>query len=122
MGAKQSQASYSYDFAQIGEKVPMIEFLDSLHVKERAKVFAYMEKLVELKNAELQPKENLSKHLTEGIFEMRVTFESRIARVLYFYEVERKVIFSHGFVKKSQKTPAAEISRALTIRKMVQGA
>jgi nucleoside-diphosphate-sugar epimerase len=42
---------FTYDFAEINDKVPMIEFLDNLSIKERAKIFAYIEKLVELKNS-----------------------------------------------------------------------
>jgi hypothetical protein len=30
---------FTYDFAEINGKVPMIEFLDGLSIKERAKVF-----------------------------------------------------------------------------------
>lgn len=40
---------FTYEFAEIDGKVPMIEFLDGLSTRERAKVFATMEKLVELK-------------------------------------------------------------------------
>jgi phage-related protein len=100
----------------------MIEFLDSLKVKERAKLLASIEKLIELKNACLNPKDNLSKHLTDGIFEIRVSFENRIARALFFHQADRKIIFSHGFVKKTQKTPASEIQRTMTIRTAAQGA
>jgi hypothetical protein len=32
---------FTYDFAEINGKVQMIEFLDSLSIKERAKIFAY---------------------------------------------------------------------------------
>ena len=100
----------------------MIEFLETLNARERAKVFAYIEKLLELKNIGLNPKENLSKHLTEGIYEMRVSFENRIARTLFFYQADSKIIFSHGFVKKTLKTPISEIQRAMTIRAATQGA
>ena len=51
MGNRQAQPPYTYDFAKVDDKVPMIEFLDSLNVRERAKVFASIEKLIELKNA-----------------------------------------------------------------------
>ena len=122
MGNRQAQPPFTYDFAKVDDKVPMIEFLDSLNVRERAKVFASIEKLIELKNAGLNPKENLSKHLTDGIFEMRVSFENRIARALFFYQADRKIIFSHGFVKKTQKTPVSEIQRTMTIRMAEQGA
>ena len=40
---------FTYDFAEVNGKVPMVEFLEGLAVKERAKVFASIEKLVELK-------------------------------------------------------------------------
>ena len=41
---------FTYDFAEVNRKVPMIEFLNSLTVKERAKIFAHIDKLIELKN------------------------------------------------------------------------
>ena len=122
MGNRQTQPPYTYDFAKVDDKVPMIEFLDSLKVRERAKVFASIEKLIELKNAGLNPKENLSKHLTDGIFEVRVSFENRIARALFYYQADRKIIFSHGFVKKTQRTPVLEIQRTMAIRMAEQGA
>ena len=112
---------FTYDFAEVKGKVPMIEFLGDLSIKERAKVFACIHKLVELKNTGILPKENLSKHLEHGIFELRVSFENRISRSLYFYESERRLIFTHGFVKKTQKTPKGEIDRAKSIRQSWRG-
>ncbi len=109
---------FTYDFAEINGKVAMIEFLDRLSTKERAKIFACIEKLVELKNSGIQPKENLSKYLEDGIFELRVSFENRISRSFYFYESEKQIIFTHGFVKKEQKTPKNEIEKAKSIRKL----
>jgi phage-related protein len=108
---------FTYEFAEVNEKVPMIAFLEGLSIKERAKVFASIEKLVELKSAGIPLKETLSKHLEDGIFELRIGFENRIARSFYFYEAERQIIFTHGFVKKAQKTPKGEIARAQSIRK-----
>ena len=108
--------NFTYEFAKSDDRVPMIDFLESLSIKERAKIFAAIDKLIELKNHALQPKENLSKHLDDGIFELRVSFENRIARSLYFYESNRQIIFTHGFIKKEQKTPKGEIEKARTIR------
>jgi len=115
------QVKFTFDFAEINGKVPMVEFLDGLSVKERAKVFAYIAKLVELRNSGIQPKENLSKYLEDGIFELRVNFENRISRSCYFYEAEKKIIVTHGFVKKQQKTPKHEIEKAKSIRKAWRG-
>jgi hypothetical protein len=73
---------FTYDFAEVKGEVPMIEFLESLAVKERAKILASIEKLVELKSNGIPPKENLSKHLEDGIFELRVSFDNTISRSL----------------------------------------
>ncbi|MDL1969666.1 MAG: type II toxin-antitoxin system RelE/ParE family toxin [Candidatus Desulfofervidaceae bacterium] len=109
---------FTYDFAEVNGKVPMIEFLNSLTIKERAKIFAHIDKLIELKSLSILPKENLSKHLEEGIFELRVNFKDRIARCFYFYTTDKQIIFTHGFIKKEQKTPRREIERAKFIRKI----
>ena len=50
-------------------------------------------------------REPYSKHLSEGIFELRAKVGSDITRVLYFFYVERHIILTNGFIKKTQKTP-----------------
>ena len=54
------------------------------------------------------------KHMegTEGIFEVRVEFQSNIYRVFCFFDKGRLVILLNGFQKKSQKTPGNEIELA----------
>lgn len=49
---------------------------------------------------------------TEGIFEVRVEFQSNIYRVFCFFDKGRLVILLNGFQKKSQKTPGNEIELA----------
>jgi len=102
---------FAYDFAEISGKVPMMEFLDILFIKERAKIFAYIEKLVELKNIGIQPKENLSKHLDDGIFELRVSFENRISRSLYFYESDKQIILHTALLKRDGKLLKMRLGR-----------
>ena len=41
---------------------------------------------------------------------------SDITRVLYFFVAGGEIVLTHGFVKKTQKTPAREIERAKRIR------
>jgi phage-related protein len=113
--------TFTYDFAEIDGKVPMVEFLESLNIRERAKIFAYIDKLVALKTNGIQPKENLSKHLEDGIFELRVSHDNRISRCLYFFEAQRQIMFTHGYVKKEQKTPKSVIEKAKSIRKALGG-
>ncbi len=62
---------------------------------------------------------NLFKKLGEsGIWEFRTIFNGICYRLLSFWDTERNalVVATHGFVKKSQKTPLKEIERAKTLR------
>jgi phage-related protein len=53
------------------------------------------------------------KHLQAKLWELRLTGRDGIARVLYVTAIGRRVIVVRAFVKKSQKTPRAEIELAL---------
>lgn len=75
----------------------------------RAKIYGLMEILQEKGNLLREP---YSKHLEDGIFELRCKFGSDITRVLYFFYYERKIIMTNGFVKKTRKTPKEEIQLA----------
>ena len=58
----------------------------------------------------------LSRSLGNGLWEVRTTMPShRIARAFCFHEDE--LVALHGFVKKSQKTPKADIDLALARKK-----
>lgn len=58
-----------------------------------------------------------SKHLDDGIFELRGKVGSDISRVLYFFYYGGKIVLTNGFIKKSQKTPTSEIEKAKNYRK-----
>lgn len=91
------------------EYIPEEEFLDSINPKMRAKIFGLLEILQEKGNMLREP---YSKHIGDGIFELRCKFGSDITRVLYFFYYEGKIILTNGFVKKTQKTPTEEIQIA----------
>ena len=57
-------------------------------------------------------REPLSKELEDGIFEIRTVEGNNIVRILYFFDKERIIIATNGFVKKKQKTPRGEIDLA----------
>ena len=44
-----------------------------------------------------------------GLFELRIKSAEGIARVFYCTVVERRIVFLHQFVKKTDKTPAREL-------------
>ena len=48
-----------------------------------------------------------------GIFELRAKVGTDISRVLY----EGRIVLTHGFIKKTQRTPAGEIEKAKKYRR-----
>ena len=94
-------------------KEPARDFLLSLEFKIRAKMADTIELLQENGNELREP---YSKHLSGGIFELRAKVGTDITRVLYFFYVGRKIILTNGFIKKTKKTPAAEIEKAKRYR------
>ena len=92
---------------------PAEAFMDSLDEKMRAKLLR-LQILLEQNGNELR--EPYSKHLEDGIFELRAQQGSNVARTLYFFMVGQKIIITNGFVKKTQKTPPREIDRAKRYR------
>ena len=92
---------------------PAEEFILAQDLKMKAKLFKLLE-LLEAHGNELR--EPYSKILKDGIFEVRAIQGNNITRVLYFFVVGRKIILTHGFTKKTQKTPPSEIDKAMKYR------
>lgn len=82
---------------------PVKEFLLSLDKKMRAKLLVELD-LLEENGPQLR--EPYSKHLEDGIFELRAKQGSDITRVLYFFFVGKKIVLTNGFTKKPRKHPA----------------
>ncbi len=96
-----------------GEK-PARDFILGLDTKMRAKVLGIINVLEEKGN---QLREPYSKHLDDGIFEIRGKVGTDITRVLYFFYSGKKIIITNGFIKKTQETPRHEIRLAKSYRK-----
>lgn len=79
---------------------PVEEFIDSLSPKMKAKVFGRLELLEEHGPALGMP---FSRHLDDGIFELRTVQGRDITRVHYFFVAGREIVFTHGFVKKTRR-------------------
>jgi len=61
----------------------------------------------------------LVRKLAAGLWEVRSRLPGRIARVL-FTAGEGRMILLHGFIKKSQKTPAEDLELAKNRFRMLQ--
>lgn len=92
---------------------PAKDFIYSLDEKMIAKILKIVEMLS--KNG-FELREPYSKHLDDGIFEIRAKVATNITRVLYFFVKGKKIILTHGFKKKEQKTPKSELDRAKRYR------
>ena len=51
-----------------------------------------------------------------GLYELRTEFNGNIYRVFFIFDEGKIVVLFNGFQKKSQKTPAGEIVKALKIK------
>ena len=87
---------------------PTDEFLDELQAKVRAKVEKWIEQLEREGPSLPRPYADVVKG---KIRELRVGFGSNHYRFLYFFH-GRKIVMTHGFMKKTDKVPASEIERA----------
>lgn len=93
---------------------PVQDFIDSLDAKMQAKVLRTV-KLLEENGTDLRMP--YSAYLRDDILELRTKVGSDISRVLYFFFDGGQAILTHGFIKKTQKTPPSEIERAIRYRK-----
>ena len=92
---------------------PAKEFIFSLDKKMRTKVLFILDILADNGYELRKP---YSKHLEDGIFELRAKVGSDISRVLYFFYVGSRIVLTNGFIKKTQKTPEQQIKLAKQYR------
>ena len=91
------------------------EFYNSLPTKDRNKLRATIDMIEE---AGIQAAIQLEwvKKLDSEIYEIRSKISSNIQRALYFHVRNNQYIITHGFTKKTQKTPTKEIRKAKQIK------
>ncbi len=94
-------------------RIPVREFLDSLDIKMLQKMLRSVQALQDMGVSLRMP---LSESLDDGIFELRAKVGTNISRVMYFFVIGNRAVLTHGFIKKTQKTPPREIERAKKIR------
>jgi phage-related protein len=90
-----------------------IDFYQQQDEKVKVKI-QYVLELV--KQVERVP-EKFLKHLigTDGLYEIRIEYQSNIYRIFCCFDEDKLVILFNGFQKKDQKTPKGEIEKALKL-------
>ncbi len=93
----------------------VIEFFENIEEKVRDKIIFNIHKVRKSNDSKL------FKKLTDEIWEFRTLYNKKQYRLFAFWdkttETKTLVILTHGIIKKSQKTPKKEISKALKIKK-----
>ena len=90
-------------------------FYESVPEKVRAKIDYVLFLLTVTQNI---PKKYF-KHVTDtnGLYEIRVEYESNIFRIFCCFDEGKIIVLFNGFQKKSQKTPTNEIQKAVKMMK-----
>ena len=97
-------------------RTEFVEFLQSIPAKDKQKLLATISVIQEQGLLVAQHMEWVKK-LDSDIFKISSKISSNIQRALYFHIVDDHFIITHGFTKKTQKTPTTEIQHAKALKK-----
>lgn len=95
--------------------VPFEQFLLALPAKDRAKMIWTIQS-VEALGLEVAKRQKWIKKLDDNLFELRSIQGNNIQRGFYFKYKDGIFVITHGFTKKTQKTPKKEIKRGIGYR------
>lgn len=92
-----------------------IEFYQKQNPKVKGKI-QYVFEII--KQVDRVP-EKFLKHLsgTDGLYEIRIEFQSNICRVFCCFDDGKLVVLFNGFHKKTQKTPKTKLEKAKRLMK-----
>lgn len=87
-------------------------FISTLSAKELIK----LNYIISLLETEDRLPIKFIKFIRDGLYELRMEYNSNIYRVFFIFDDGKVVVLFNGFQKKTQKTPLKEIEKALTIK------
>src|SRR5438105_15702373 len=88
---------------------PVLEFLQGLD-QDAQQSFGWAIEQLRVRN--ITAREPLVRHLEGKLWELRRESKTNIYRQLYAFIPGRRILFLHGFQKKTQQTPRREIELA----------
>lgn len=103
-------------FQETDGAVPILEWLDSLVPKARAKCIVKVERLGALGHEFRRPEAD---YLRDDIYELRTGYQGINYRILYFFHERTAAIVSHGLVKE-QQVPPHEIDLAIKRKQLFE--
>jgi phage-related protein len=91
------------------------KFIDSLPVKDSAKLLSVIHN-TETEGIHVAIRMKWVKKLEDDLYELRSKQGSNIQRAIYFKDIGTKYLITHGFTKKSNRTPESEKRHARAMR------
>jgi len=91
-----------YYFVDERGRKPVEEFIRTLSIEERAKVFAY---IIELKNQGHNLRRPIADYIGKGIYELR----PKASRIFYFFFLRDSAVLVHAIKKKTDKIPEGDL-------------
>lgn len=92
-------------------------FLATLSAKEVIK----LNYIISLLETEERMPVKFIKYIRDGLYELRMEYNRMIYRIFFIFDEGQIVVLFNGFQKKTQKTPAGEIEKALKIKEAYYG-
>ena len=92
--------------------VPVLDWLDTLPPQVLDKCRVRIERLRDLGHELRRPEAD---YLRDGIYELRVGFQGRNYRILYFFHGQTVAILAHGVIKE-RVVPSRDIEEAIARR------
>ena len=107
----ENEKEYQVKFYQNSQssKSAVFDYVENLDLKAKAKVLKYIEFLRQHQGYLDEP---YSRHIKGKIRELRVDFGRQRHRIFYVMFIKKTIILLYAFLKKTDKTPIAEIKKA----------
>jgi len=107
----ENEKEYQVKFYQNSQssKSAVFDYVENLDLKAKAKVLKYIEFL---RQHQGYLDESYSRHIKGKIRELRVDFGRQRHRIFYVMFIKKTIILLYAFLKKTDKTPIAEIKKA----------
>jgi len=99
------------------DEIPLLDFLqdESKSKKDKLKILTLLKTFVPTRGVPNSP--HKVSPLRGKIFEFKAgPIKGPKVRVLFFYDNKKLIICTHGFIKKTKKTPPNEIEKAIQIK------
>jgi phage-related protein len=87
-------------------------FIETLNSKELTKLNYIISLLETIDRLPVK----FMRFVRDGLYEIRMEYEGNIYRVFFIFDEGNIVVLFNGFRKKTKKTPAGEIEKALKIK------